>query len=50
MLVVGEMEEAEGKVAVRSRYLGDEGQQSLTDFIDAVSKEIRTKQIRKIEV
>ena len=50
MLVVGEMEEAEGKVAVRSRFLGDEGQQSLADFIDAVSKEIRTKEIRKIEV
>ena len=50
MLVVGEMEEAEGKVAVRSRFLGDEGQQSISAFIDAVCKEIRTKEIRKIEV
>lgn len=50
MLVVGEKEEAEGKVAVRSRYLGDEGQKDLSEFIDAICKEIRTKEIRKIEV
>ena len=50
MLVVGEKEEAEGKVAVRSRYLGDEGQKELSEFIDAICKEIRTKEIRKIEV
>ena len=45
----GEKEEAEGKVAVRSRFLGDEGQKSLDDFIDALCKEIRTKEIRRIE-
>ncbi len=50
MLVVGEKEEAEGKVSVRSRFLGDEGQQELQKFMDAVCKEIRTKEIRKIEV
>ncbi|MBS6196065.1 MAG: threonine--tRNA ligase [Clostridiales bacterium] len=50
MLVVGEKEEADGKVSVRSRFLGDEGQKGLDEFIDAVSKEIRTKEIRKIEV
>ncbi len=49
MLVVGEKEEAEGKVAVRSRFLGDEGPKDLQDFIDAVCREIRTKEIRKIE-
>lgn len=49
MLVVGEKEEAEGKIAVRSRFLGDEGQKDLQEFIDAVCKEIRTKEIRKIE-
>lgn len=49
MIVVGEKEEAEGKVAVRSRFLGDEGQKSLDDFIDALCKEIRTKEIRRIE-
>ncbi len=50
MLVVGEKEQAEGKVSVRSRYLGDEGQKDLSQFIDDICKEIRTKEIRKIEV
>ena len=49
MLVVGEKEEAEGKVSVRSRFLGDEGQKDLSVFIDDICKEIRTKEIRKIE-
>ncbi len=50
MLVVGEKEEAEGKVSVRSRYLGDEGMKDLDQFISEICKEIRTKEIRKIEV
>ena len=50
MLVVGAKEEEENIVSVRSRYLGDEGQKSLDEFIDAICKEIRTKEIRKIEV
>lgn len=50
MLVVGQKEEEEGLVSVRSRFKGDEGQQSLSDFIDAICKEIRTKEIRKEEV
>ena len=50
MLVVGAKEEEEKKVSVRSRYLGDEGQKDLNEFIDAITKEIRTKEIRKIEV
>ncbi len=50
MLVVGAKEEEENVVSVRSRYLGDEGQKSLDDFITAITKEIRTKEIRKIEV
>lgn len=50
MLVVGAKEEEENVVSVRSRYLGDEGQKSLDEFIDAICKEIRTKEIRKIEV
>ena len=50
MLVVGQKEEEENKVSVRSRYLGDEGQKKLGDFVDAVCKEIRKKEIRKIEV
>ncbi|NLK73687.1 MAG: threonine--tRNA ligase [Clostridiales bacterium] len=50
MLVVGQKEEEEGLVSVRSRYLGDEGQKSLDTFINEICKEIRTKEIRKIEV
>ena len=49
MLVVGEKEESEGKVSVRSRFVGDEGQKDLSTFIDNISKEIRTKEIRVIE-
>ena len=44
MLVVGQQEEADGTVSVRSRY---EGTKSLDEFIDAICKEIRTKEIRK---
>ncbi len=50
MLVVGAKEEEDKVVSVRSRYLGDEGQKPLAEFIDAICKEIRTKEIRKIEV
>ena len=50
MLVVGAKEEEEGVVSVRSRFLGDEGQQSLDTFIDHICREIRTKEIRRIEV
>jgi threonyl-tRNA synthetase len=49
MLVVGAKEEEDGVVSVRSRYLGDEGQKPLDTFIDEIAKEIRTKEIRKIE-
>ena len=48
MLVVGQKEQEEGLVSVRSRFEGDEGQKNLSEFIDAVCKEIRTKEIRKI--
>ena len=50
MLVVGQKEEEEGLVSVRSRFAGDEGQKTLDEFIEAISKEIRTKEIRKEEV
>jgi threonyl-tRNA synthetase len=50
LLVVGQKEEEEGLVSVRSRYLGDEGQKPLDKFIDDICREIRTKEIRKIEV
>ena len=50
LLVVGQKEEEEGKVSVRSRYLGDEGQKDLSVFIDDICKEIRKKEIREIQV
>jgi threonyl-tRNA synthetase len=50
MLVVGQKEEEEGLVSVRSRFEGDEGQMALDNFIDSICKEIRTKEIRKINV
>jgi threonyl-tRNA synthetase len=50
LLVVGQKEEEEGLVSVRSRYLGDEGQKELSSFVDDICKEIRRKEIRKIEV
>lgn len=50
ILVVGEKEQAEGLVAVRSRFNGDEGQKKLDVFINDICKEIRTKEIKKINV
>ncbi|MBO4997918.1 MAG: threonine--tRNA ligase [Lachnospira sp.] len=50
MLVVGQKEEEENLVSVRSRYAGDEGQKPLATFIQEICEEIRTKAIRKIEV
>jgi len=50
MLIVGEKEEAEGLVSVRSRFAGDEGQKTIDAFIEQICKEIRTKEIRKEEV
>ena len=50
MLIVGAKEEEEGKVSVRSRYLGDEGMKDLGEFIAAIKEEIKNKTIRKIEV
>lgn len=50
MLVVGQQEEAEGTVSVRSRFAGDEGVKPLDEFIGQISREIRTKEIRKEEL
>ena len=47
MLVVGEQEEADGLVSVRSRFAGDEGQKPLAEFIRQIGEEIRTKEIRR---
>ncbi|MDE7287014.1 MAG: threonine--tRNA ligase, partial [Lachnospiraceae bacterium] len=50
MLVVGQQEEADGSVSVRSRFAGDEGVKPLAEFIDQICKEIRTKEIRREQV
>ena len=50
MLVVGQKEEEDGVVSVRSRFRGDEGQQPLEQFINDICKEIRTKEIRQVEL
>ncbi len=50
MLVVGAKEEEAGLVSVRSRFLGDEGQKSLTDFITAIKEEVASRQIREEQV
>ena len=50
MLVVGQQEEADGTVSVRSRFAGDEGVKPLDEFIAKITEEIRTKAIRKEEV
>ncbi|WP_053982791.1 threonine--tRNA ligase [Niameybacter massiliensis] len=43
ILVVGAEEEAEDKVAVRSRENGEEGKMPLQDFIGKITEEIKTK-------
>lgn len=50
MLVVGQQEEEEHTVSVRSRFAGDEGVKSLDEFITQIRKEICTKEIRREEV
>ncbi len=50
MLVVGQQEEADKTVSVRSRFAGDEGVKPLGEFIDQICKEIRTREIRREEL
>lgn len=50
MLIVGAKEEEEGKVSVRSRFAGDEGMKELSDFVNDICEEIRTKAIRPVEI
>ena len=47
MLIVGQKEEEEGLVSVRSRFAGDEGQKPLEAFLEQICQEIRTKEIRQ---
>ncbi len=46
MLVVGQQEEADNTVSVRSRFAGDEGAKSLDSFIADITEEIKNKTIR----
>ena len=50
MLVVGAKEEEDGKVSVRSRFLGDEGSRDLQSFIADIRTEIADRVIREVEV
>ncbi|MDE7417757.1 MAG: threonine--tRNA ligase [Lachnospiraceae bacterium] len=47
MLVVGQQEETDHTVSVRSRFAGDEGAKSLENFIADITEEIRNKTIRE---
>ena len=47
MLVVGQQEEADNTVSVRSRFAGDEGVKSLDSFIADITDEIKNKTIRE---
>lgn len=47
MLVVGAKEEEEGKVSVRSRFAGDEGQCGLEEFIEQIKEEVAAKKLRE---
>lgn len=50
MLIIGQKEEEDKTVSVRSRFAGDEGVKPLDEFIGQICKEIRTKEIRKEEI
>ena len=49
MLVVGQKEEADGTVSVRSRFKGDEGSRELSGFISDVKEEIAGRVTRPVE-
>jgi threonyl-tRNA synthetase len=50
MLILGQKEEEAGNIAVRSRYLGDEGSKELDEFIKDLRVEIDERIMRKEEV
>lgn len=47
MLVVGQKEEEEGTISVRSRFAGDEGSNTIDVFITRILKEIQEKEMKK---
>ncbi len=50
MLIVGQKEEEENKVSVRSRFAGDEGADDINSFIESIKEEIASKTIREVTV
>ena len=48
MLIVGQKEQEEARVSVRSRFEGDEGQKSIDEFIESVKEEIATRAVRQL--
>ena len=50
MVIVGQKEEEEGLVSVRSRFAGDEGQKNPVEFIKALKEEIDSKIQREVKV
>ncbi len=49
MLIVGQKEQEEAKVSVRSRFAGDEGQKTLKEFMEALKEEIALRTARAAE-
>jgi len=49
MVIVGQKEEEDNKVSVRSRYEGDEGQKDLITFIKELKEEIESREIKEIK-
>ncbi len=49
MVIVGQKEEEEGLVSVRSRFAGDEGQKNPEEFIKALKEEIDSKIQREVK-
>ena len=47
MVIVGQKEEEEGVISVRSRFAGDEGQKSTDVFVAELKEEIASKTIRE---
>jgi threonyl-tRNA synthetase len=50
LLIVGQKEEEEQAVSVRSRFNGDEGSVSVDTFVENILKEIETREIKEIKV
>ncbi len=49
MLIVGQKEQEESKVSVRSRFAGDEGQKSMDEFIAGVKEEVASRTAKEVK-